>query len=328
MTNRPTIELKAVESTTVRESIDLAKKAEREGRWGDACAIYEQLVRDPHTLADTRLAALRWLGRAYLEQGNRGAALDVLELAVTSADICGSPPAVAQALNVIGIAYQVGGDLDQAAAIYAAARAKAEVAGDGALIAMIDQNLGTVAMIRGDLRGALEAFRLSHLGYQTLGMRNHEAQILNNIALAYMELGELGDAEIAYTEAARAFEEEGDRARQLDLAVNKVQLYIAGRRFDEALTQCHPLMPSPDESAPWRGEAFRHLGVIARERGDLAAASENLRKAEQHALESSDLLLRADVSEQLAEVYWMQKRHRDMLQTLNAAHSLYTQLKA
>ena len=64
MTNRPTVELKAVESTTVRESIDLAKKAEREGRWGDACAIYEQLVRDPHTLADTRLAALRWLGRA------------------------------------------------------------------------------------------------------------------------------------------------------------------------------------------------------------------------------------------------------------------------
>ena len=329
MTNRPTIELKAVESSSVRENIDLAKQAEREGRWADACGIYERMVRDPSTQAATRLAVLRWLGRAYLEQGNRGAALDVLEAAVTSADICGSAPAVAQALNVIGIVYQVGGDLDQAAAIYAAARAKAEVAADAALIAMIDQNLGTVAMIRGDLRGALEAFRLSHLGYQTLGMRNHEAQILNNIALAYMELGELADAEQAYNEAARAFEEEGDRARQLDLAVNKVQLYIAGRRFDEALSQCDSLLTvSADEQAPWRGEVYRHVGVIARERGDYAKAADSLHYAEQHALESGDLLLRADVAEQLAEVYWAQQRHRDMLHYLNEAHSLYSQLKA
>lgn len=326
---RHTVELKAVESSAVRESIDRAKNAERDGRWADACAVYESLVRDPDTMATTRLAALRWLGRAYLEQGNRGAALDVLEAAVASADIVGSPPAVAQALNVVGIVYQVAGDLDQAATIYAAARDKAELAGDAALIAMIDQNLGTVAMIRGDLRGALEAFRLSHLGYQTLGMRNHEAQVLNNIALAYMELGELSDAEKAYNEAARAFEEDGDHARQLDLAVNKVQLYIAGRRYDEALTQCHALLAvAADAAAPWRGEVFRHVGVIARERGDFAQAADNLLKAEQHALESGDMLLRADVSEQLAEVYWAQKRHRDMLQRLNEAHSLYTQLKA
>jgi putative nucleotidyltransferase with HDIG domain len=330
MTNlRPTVELKAVESSTVRDSIDRAKQAERDGRWADACAIYENLVRDPATLATTRLAALRWLGRAYLEQGNRGAALDVLEAAVASANVIGSPPAVAQALNVVGIVYQVAGDLDQAATIYAAAREKAELAGDSALIAMIDQNLGTVAMIRGDLRGALEAFRLSHLGYQALGMRNHEAQVLNNIALAYMELGELGDAETAYDEAARVFDEDGDHARQLDLAVNKVQLYIAGRRYDEALAQCHKLLAmSPDDAAPWRGEVFRHIGVIARARGDFPEAADNLLKAEQSALESGDLLLRADVSEQLAELYWAQGRHKDMLQRLNEAHSLYTQLKA
>src|SRR5438105_2079455 len=327
--SRPTIELKAVESSTVRESIDRAKKAERERRWADACAIYESLVRDPGAKVDTRLAALRWLGRAYLEQGNRAAALDVLEAAVASADMIGSPPAVAKALNVIGIVYQVGGHLDQAKTIYEAARAKAELAGDGALIAMIDQNLGTVAIIRGDLRSALEAFRLSHLGYQTLGMRNHEAQVLNNIALAYMELGKLDDAEAAYNHAAQAFEEEGDHARQLDLAVNKVQLYIAGRRFDEALAQCDRLLAvAGDDQAPWRGEVLRHVGVIARERGDFGQASEQLRKAEEHALGSGDLLLRADVAAHLAEVYWAQKRHREMLQSLNVAHSLYSQMKA
>ncbi|MDQ6690630.1 MAG: tetratricopeptide repeat protein, partial [Gemmatimonadota bacterium] len=190
MTHRkPTVELKAVESSAVKDSVERAKLAELEGRWAEACTLYEQLVRNPDVRASTRLAVLRWLGRAYMEQGNRGAALDVLEAAVASAEILGSPPAVAQALNVVGIVYQTSGDLDQAAKIYEAARDKAESSGDGALIAMLDQNLGTVAIIRGDLRGALEAFRLSHLGYQSLGMRNHEAQVLNNIGLAYMELG-------------------------------------------------------------------------------------------------------------------------------------------
>lgn len=330
MTNRrPTIELKAGESPAVRESIERAKHAEHEGRWADACAIYERLVRDPAAGADTRLAALRWLGRAYLEQGNRGAALDVLEAAVASADVVGSPPAVAQALNVIGIVYQMAGDLDQAATIYQAARAKAEVAADGALIAMIDQNLGTVAMIRGDLRAALEAFRLSQLGYQALGLRNHEAQVLNNIALAYQELGELADAEAAYDEAARGFEEEGDRARRLDLAVNKVQLYIAGKRYDEALTQCDELLAVQSDDVPqWQGEVFRHLGVIARERAEFPKAADYLVRAEKHAVQIGDLFLRADVAEQLAELYWAQKRHREMLQALNEAHSLYSQLKA
>jgi len=144
-----------------------------------------------------------------------------------------------------------------------------------------------------------------------------------------MQLGELADAEAAYDEAARGFEAEGDRARRLDLAVNKVQLYIAGRRYDEALSQCDELLALQSDDIPsWRGEVFRHVGVIARERADFAKAADFLLRAEQHAVESGDLLLRADVAEQLAELYWGQKRHRDMLQALNEAHSLYSQLKA
>src|SRR3981081_825787 len=274
---RNTVETKSVESTAVNESVDRAKLAEREGRWADACGIYELLVRNPDVHAGTRRAVLRWLGRAYMEQGNRGAALDVLEAAVASADIVGSPPAVAQALNVIGIVSQVGGDLDQAETIYQAARSKAELAGDGALIAMIDQNLGTVAIIRGDLRGALEAFRLSQLGYQSLGLRNHEAQVLNNIGLAYMELGELGDAETAYAEAALGFEEDGDRARLLDLSVNRVQLYIRARRYDEALAQCESLLAVRTEEMPsWRGEEFANVGALGAQRAQFLEASEFL----------------------------------------------------
>ena len=53
---RATVEVKAVESTAVNQSVDRAMLAEREGRWTDAWAIYEQLVRNPHVHASTRLA--------------------------------------------------------------------------------------------------------------------------------------------------------------------------------------------------------------------------------------------------------------------------------
>src|SRR6476469_3765982 len=73
------------ETKAVRELAEAGKAAERDRRWSEASACYEQLVRDPAASVYVRLSALRWLGRAYLEQGNRGAAIDVLEAAVAAA---------------------------------------------------------------------------------------------------------------------------------------------------------------------------------------------------------------------------------------------------
>jgi putative nucleotidyltransferase with HDIG domain len=68
--------------------------------------------------------------------------------------------------------------------------------------------------------------------------------------------------------------------------------------------------------------------VISRERGEFAEASDYLHKADLHASQTGDLLLKADVAEQLAELFWAQKRHREMLLSLNEAHALYSQVKA
>jgi putative nucleotidyltransferase with HDIG domain len=329
MTVTPTAGIYAAESPAVKSLIDEAKTAEREGRWSDASARYETLVRDPTSRIQTRLAALRWLGRAYLEQGNRGAAIDVLEAAVAAATQAGSRSAIAQALNVVAIVHQTGGDLDAAEAMYKEARASAAATGDAEAMAMIDQNLGTVASIRGDARGALDAFILSRQGYKNLGMRDQEAQVLNNMGLAYTELGEVESAEEAYAEAARGFSEEHDHTNELEVALNQIQLCIATGRFEEAKERSDPLLEMRGEISPgWRGEVFRHVGVIARERGDYVRAAEYLGRAAECAAEGEDLLLKADVAEQLAELYWTQKRHRDMLARLNESHALYTRLKA
>ena len=317
------------ESPGIRDLVDQAKLAEREGRWSDAAVAYEILVRDPLANEQTRLSALRWLGRVYLEQGNRGAAMDVLEAAVAAATQAGSPSKIAQALNVVAIVHQTSGDLDRAELIYREARATAESIRDSEAMAMIDQNLGTVASIRGDIRGALEAFQRSLAGYRDLGMLDHAAQVLNNIGLAHTDLGELDQAEAAYTAAAEAFGEQHDRPNEMNVALNQVQLCIATGRFDEAQQRVEPLLALTGEIAPsWRGEVFRHVGVIAREREDYVKAAEYLGRAAECAEEGEDLLLKADVAEQLAELYWTQKRHRDMLANLNQSHALYSRLKA
>ncbi len=318
-----------VESPEVGALVDQAKLAEREGRWSDAAVRYEALIRNPLANDHTRLSALRWLGRTYLEQGNRGAAIDVLEAAVAAATQADSPSSIAQALNVVAIVHQTGGDLDRAESMYAAARTTAQSIRDSEALAMIDQNLGTVASIRGDARRALEAFNLSLDGYRALGMRDQAAQVLNNIGLAYSDLGELERAAAAYTEAEQTFGEEHDHINTLNVALNQVQLCIATGRFDEAMDRAEPLLALTGEIAPsWRGEVFRHVGVIARERGDHVKAAEYLGRACECAEEAEDLLLKADVTEQLAELYWTQKRHRDMLANLNQSHALYSRLKA
>jgi putative nucleotidyltransferase with HDIG domain len=318
-----------VESSGVRVLIDEAKLAEREGRWSEAALRYEALVRNPFADDQTRLSALRWLGRVYLEQGNRGAAIDVLEAAVAAATQAGSASAIAHALNVVAIVHQTGGDLDRAESMYTEARITAQSIGDAEALAMIDQNLGTVASIRGDLPRALHAFHLSLDGYRALGMRDQAAQVLNNIGLAYSDLGELDRAEKAYTEAEQTFGEERDNTNKLNVALNQVQLCIVTERYDEAMERAEALLALSGEIAPsWRGEVLRHVGVISRERGDYVKAAEYLGRASECAEEAEDLLLKADVTEQLAELYWTQKRHRDMLAHLNESHALYTRLKA
>jgi putative nucleotidyltransferase with HDIG domain len=329
MSVRSTARSRKQEAEQIKALVEQAKLAEREGRWSDAVRSYENLVRDPLANDQTRLSALRWLGRVYLEQGNRGAAIDVLEAAVAAATQAGSPSAIAQALNVVAIVHQTGGDLDRAELMYREARGTAESIKDSEAMAMIDQNIGTVASIRGDVEEALEAFQRSLEGYRALGMRDQAAQVLNNIGLAYTDLGELDRAEAAYAEAARAFGEEHDHPNEMNVALNQVQLCIATGRFDEAQERVETLLSLTGEIAPsWRGEVFRHVGVIARERGDYVKAAEYLGRAGECAEEGEDLLLRADVAEQLAELYWTQKRHRDMLAHLNQSHALYSRLKA
>jgi len=313
----------------VTELVAAGKSAEREGRWSDACDAYEKVIRSPAASRETRLSALRWLGRVLIQKGDWKAGLDVLEAALAAAEQSGSPIAVAQTRNVMAIAWQSTGELDLATRQYEMAREIADSVGDKALVAMLDQNIGTVASIRGDMLGALSAFESSLIGYRSLQMLEYQGQVLNNIGLVHMDLNEFGSAGAAYAKASEAFSVSGDRQNQLVVELNQVQLWIATGRLDDALKQAERLLlVAREECSPWSGELYRHLGVIARERGDPEAAAKHFERAAAAAAEVSDLMLTADVAEQMAELYWRERRHREMLSSLNDAFGIYSRLRA
>lgn len=320
----------AVSCSTVESArISRAQRFERAGRWGAACAQYEKLLKDPLTSRETRVNATRWLGRAHLENGNRSAAMDVLQVAVQEAWNSGKGSAVAQALNVLAIVEQRGGNLERAAELYREARGHADFARDRALIAMIDQNLGTVSNILGYVNAALDSFRLSLAGYRELGLSRYCGQVLNNMGLAFADLGDFQSAELAYEDAIREFEIDGEQTMSHETAVNQIQLWIAMGRFDQALAKSRELLASGGaHESPWLGEVYRHIGVVAREQCNYPWANESFQRAEAIAREFDDLLLAADLAEQKAELFWLEERHSDMLTSLNDARAIYMRMNA
>ncbi|MGH7619456.1 MAG: diguanylate cyclase domain-containing protein, partial [Gemmatimonadaceae bacterium] len=76
------------------------------------------------------------------------------------------------------------------------------------------------------------------------------------------------------------------------------------------------------------GEIEKHLGIVAREMGELAAADEHLERAQQIAVERRNLLLSAETAREHAELCRKQGRHRDGLMHLNRGHRIFTQLNA
>jgi putative nucleotidyltransferase with HDIG domain len=307
-----------------------ARLAERGGRWVEARAHYERLLEGAFAEAKGKSAVLRWIGRTHLEEGRPEEALPIFERALDAAEAVGDVGGEAHALNWIAIAEQSTGNLDRSEELYARARIRAVRAGDDLLVAMIDQNLGTVANIRGALDLALDSYESSLRRYRALGLPHYEAHVLNNMGMLYTDLGDFANAEQAYAQAYDACRSGGDDAYARRIEVNQAELWIAKRELGRARERCEQLLAQLDAqpAAPWRGEVFKHFGVVCRESQELERADAYFARAARVAAETSDLLLAAETAREQAELYWAQSRNADTLQALNRAHAWFTRLRA
>ncbi len=319
-------------TASVDQLIQQAQLAEREGRRHDARALFERALYSLKRESDGKVASslLRWIGRSYLADADREAALDCVEAAIAIAELARDRASIGHAINVHAIIHHQHGDFDVAESGYTEARGHAVEAGETRLAAMAALNLGVIAMFRGDHEQTLRYYRTSLAEFRTLGAPKEILQALNNMGMLCTDLERWDDASAAFEEAVQIADALGDIPARILLEVNRAELEIYRGNYAEARAGCELAMSlsSQTRDTSALGEIHKHLGTVARELGDLTLADEHLARAQAIAVERRDLLLSAETSREHAELCRRQNRHRDALMHLNRGHRLFSQLGA
>jgi putative nucleotidyltransferase with HDIG domain len=312
--------------------IDAGEAAEREGQRQRARSLYEQALYALREPGQAPLAGslLRWIARSHMEEGSADLAVEIAALALQVSELADDRAGVAHANNVLGYCAFERGELAEAEALYSLARTQARAAGDALLLAMAEQNAGTVANIRGDYRLAMRRYRASLAGYRALGRSAYVAYTLNNVGMLCTDLRRWRAAERAFTEAMEVCTELNDAVTLARIAGNRIEPWIAQRRWRQARDACHEALRMAEAAGETStmGEVQKHLGVIARETGDPAAAAVHLATAQRIAEERGDVVLQAETAREQARLHWEGHHHRETLQALNRAHRLFSRLQA
>jgi putative nucleotidyltransferase with HDIG domain len=317
--------------TAVEALVEKAQQAERSGRREQSRQHYETAL---YLLGPgggvAAVAIIRRIIRSYVDDGQFDAAFDCCELALAIADALDDVDARAHARNLLAIAHLQRGDLDDAAREFSRALEIASTSGDERLTAMIAQNLGIIASLRGDLVAALDHYGASLITYRAAGLRDYVGPVLNNMGLVYTQLDRLDEAQAAYDDAVVACIQTGDIPHQLLALINSASLWIARGDVARAAGLCEMVLTTATAASDYRalGETYKHLGVIARMRGDLAESERQLSAAYDSAMSREDLLLAAETAREQAELYEIMGKNRDTLQSLTLSHRLFTKLRA
>jgi putative nucleotidyltransferase with HDIG domain len=306
-----------------------AEAAERAGNRELARLQYDRALR---LLRESRAAStiLRRIARSHCDDGHLDVALDCLEAALGSAEAHGALSDIAHAKNLAGNILLTRGDYAAAEPMYARALALAVETGERQLEAMVAQNLGVIASMRGDLPAALAHYASSLVVYRTLGMQRQVGHALNNMALVYMHLGRLDEAQAAYDEAIVLCRAAGDVPHRLLALTNAARLHLVRGDVNAAEALCQSILPEATDAGDERalGETYKHLGVIARGRGDYDGAERHLAAAYDNAIRREDLLLAGETAREQAELFELMNKNRETLQALTQSHRLFSKLES
>ena len=312
--------------------IEQAHRAAAAGKRELARQRYESalyLLRDPSE-AVASATILRRVGRTYLDDGDVQAGMDCLTAALAVAEACGDSREIAHTVNVMAISYWQRGLLEDAERLYDQAGRMARLADDERLVAMVEQNLGVIASMRGDIERALVHYHDSLARYRRLGLNEELARLLPNIGMAYAGLERWDDAERTYAESYALARDCNDTWTRLMVESNRVDLLLKRRDFTKARAVCDRILLEAGALRETRvlAETYKHVGVIARETGNLKDAEDFLSRAYEQATAREEVLLGAEIAREQAELYLALGRNREALAALALSHRLFTQLRA
>ena len=304
---------------------------EREGRRDEARQLYDVALRDgTATTSDQAAQLLRWIARTFLQDGNFDAATDCAQAALAVAEQSRNDGARGHAINVLAIVEWKRGNLDEAKRLYLQARDTAHRNGDARLAVMTATNLGVIANVQGEVNEAADYYALSLADSRTAGLADEVIGTLVNIGLLNMQSDNLAIADRHLAEARELSTVLGDRSTLITIELHLAKLRIKQGNHADARVTCDRARAIVAQIGDSReaGEAQYVYGLVERASGDATAAEAHFLRAEEIALERSDLILQGELARELADLYRTQGRNRQTLQRLNQAHRLFAQLRA
>lgn len=315
----------------ILEILARGQSLERVGQREEARAVYGDALRSGAAKNAQDIAYLhRLVSRAHLQDGNFAAADASALLALLVSEDAKDEAGRGRAINMLASIQWNQGNLDRGQRLFLQARESALNSGEARLAAMTATNLGMIATVRGDHDQALSYHRSSLADARSAGLADEAMMALNNLGLLHTQVKRFELASEAFREALEIGTVLGDRSKCMLTQLNVARLHIQQGDLLAARVACDDasIMARQLGDTHTDGEAAHIYGIIARAAGESHAAEEYFLTAEKCACERKDLILQGETARELAELYHLQGRNRQMLQRLNQAHRLFSQLRA
>jgi putative nucleotidyltransferase with HDIG domain len=320
-----------VRDERIQAVVDRGQALERAGQRESARVLYEAALHDG-TAATSADAAqlLRLVARTWMLDANYSAATDCASAALSVAELSGNEGARGHAINILAVIEWKQGNLDEARRLYLSARESAHRSGDAKLAAMTASNLGVISNVRGDEESAREHYEQALKDARGAGLADQAIAALVNLGLLNTQASHLDTANRHLTEARELCSVIGDRSTLVGIELHIAKLRIRQRDAAGARQSCDRARAIVAQIGDSRdaGEAQYVYGLVERASGEDTAAEAHFLRAEEIAVERSDLILQGELARELADLYREQGRNRQTLQRLNQAHRLFAQLRA
>lgn len=304
-------------------ALEAAKEAASSGRWDEALEQFELALRRvavEGTAADAS-EILRRLGNLRVLRGEMEVASELLETSRVIAERNGLDGHLASALIGLAVVAQRRGDLVQAQWQYEQGQALAEALGDERLVTIAEQNLATLDNIRGDVEGALLRYEQALERSLRSGDLVTAAHARNNMGMANVDLGRWAEAAECYRESERLAREVGDARMEARVVLNRVEMFLAQRSFEQARDACAAACEMLNRLGAVAGlaEAHKFYGMLYRETGHLKLADAHLLRARALAGRCEDRLLEGETESELALLRAKEERWDEAREALTRA---------
>lgn len=320
-----------MDGTGIAPVIERGQLLERAGQQESARELYEAALHDGTAATSSDAAQLlRLVARTHLQRANYSAAVDCANAALAVAEQSDDERARGHAVNILAVIEWKQGNLDGALHLYFQARESAQRSGDARLATMTATNLGVISNVRGDEDAARHHYEYGLTRARGAGLIDLAIAALINLGLLNTQSGHFDAANRHLLEACELCTVIGDHSMLITAELHVAKLRIKQGDLAGARATCDHARGIVAQIGDSReaGEAQYVYGLIERASGEATAAEAHFLRAEEIALERSDLILQGEVARELADLYRIQGRNRQTLQRLNQAHRLFAQLRA